>query len=525
MGLVKGSSLRQRASDQQVSDAVVPAPRGTITDRRGVELAVSEPAADIAADPLIIKDPLRVAREITPFVGGSIDDVLRKLSQRDRGFVYLVRALPSARARRIQRLDLEGIEVIPSARRIYPQGSLASQVLGTVGTDGEGLAGLEYSEDHVLRGRDGRRRLVKDALGQPISLHDQRSARAGRDVRLTIDAAIQQKAESVLDGVGRKWSPKGAMALVMDPTSGNLLAMASWPRVDANHWAEAADYARENRAVGAAYEPGSTFKAFTVAGALTDGLVTPQTAFDLAPEIHVADRTIGEAEARGQETLTTAQILAQSSNVGAVTIGLKVGATRFDQWVRAFGFGRATGVDLPGEATGIVPRLADYSGSSMGNLPIGQGLAVTPLQMAAAYGAIANGGLLPRPHIVAGVNGHGARPPQRRRVISPQVAASLRQMLEGVLAAGGTASEVSIPGYQLAGKTGTANKPDPTTGGYSDTKFVSSFVGFAPARDPKLLVAIMVDEPKGEVLGGQVAAPAFQQIATFALPYLGIGPG
>jgi cell division protein FtsI/penicillin-binding protein 2 len=301
--------------------------------------------------------------------------------------------------------------------------------------------------------------------------------------------------------------------------------MASWPRVDANHWTEAADYAREDRAVGAAYEPGSTFKAFTVAGALTDGIVTPQSAFDLAPEIHVADRTIGESHQRGQETLTTAQILAQSSNVGAVTIGLKVGAQRFDQWVRAFGFGGSTGVDLPGEASGIVPRLQDYSGSSMGNLPIGQGLAVTPLQMAAAYGAIANGGLLRRPHVIASVGGKPSHQPRARRVISPQVAASVRLMLEGVLAAGGTASEVSIPGYQLAGKTGTANKPDPATGGYSDTKFVSSFVGFAPARNPKLLVAIMVDEPQGEVLGGQVAAPAFQQLASFALPYLGIGPG
>jgi cell division protein FtsI/penicillin-binding protein 2 len=344
-------------------------------------------------------------------------------------------------------------------------------------------------------------------------------------MRLTIDSAIQQRAERVLDGVGRTFSPKGAMALVMDPHTGNLLALASWPRVDANHWADAADYARENRAVGAAYEPGSTFKAFTVAGALTDGRVTPQTTFDLAPKIQVADRTIGEAESRGYVNLTTAQILAQSSNVGAVTIGLREGAQRFDQWVRAFGFGQSTGVDLPGEASGIVPRLQDYSGSSMGNLPIGQGLAVTPLQMAAAYGAIANGGVLLKPHVVASVNGKPTHHGRGRRVISPQVAASLRQMLEGVLAAGGTASEVSIPGYQLAGKTGTANKPDPITGGYSDTKFVASFVGFAPARDPKLLVAVMVDEPQGEVLGGQVAAPAFQRIASFALPYLGIAPG
>jgi cell division protein FtsI (penicillin-binding protein 3) len=503
----------------------VPAARGTIADRRGVELAVSEPAADVAADPLIIKDPLRVARQVAPLLGGTIDDVLKKVSARDRGFVYLARELPSARARRIQRLNLEGIEIIPSSRRIYPQGSLASQVLGTVGTDGHGLAGLEYSQDRALHGRDGRRRLVKDALGQPISLQDERAARSGHDVRLTIDAAIQSRAERVLDGVGRTFSPKGAMALVMDPRTGNLLAVASWPRVDANRWTEAADYAREDRAVGAAYEPGSTFKAFTVAGALTDGLVTPQTTFGLAPEIQVADRTIGEAHQRGFETLTTSQILAQSSNVGAVTIGLKEGARRFDQWVRAFGFGQPTGVDLPGEASGIVPRLQDYSGSSMGNLPIGQGLAVTPLQMAAAYGAIATGGVLHGPHVVASIDGKPTHRGRGRRVIPTQVAASLRQMLEGVLAPGGTASEVSIPGYLLAGKTGTANKPDPTTGGYSDSKFVASFVGFAPARNPQLLVAVMVDEPHGEYLGGVVAAPAFQRIASFALPYLRIPPG
>jgi cell division protein FtsI/penicillin-binding protein 2 len=521
---VKGPSRRRAAAEQQVSDVKVPAPRGTISDRNGVDLAVSEPAFDVAADPLIIKAPLDVARQIAPALRQSPDRVLEKLSRRDRGFVYLAREVPSSRATPIQRLKIEGLEFIPAAHRMYPQRALASQVLGTVGTDGAGLAGLEYSKNRLLRGRDGRRHVVKDALGHAISLTEDRHARAGTDVQLTLDSAIQDRVESVLAGIGHTFSPRGATALVMDPNTGELLAMANWPPANAEDFGSAPEYARENRAVSASYEPGSTFKAFTVAGALQDGLVGTGTAFDLAPTIQVADRTIHEAHERGYETLTTADILAQSSNVGAVTIGLREGATRFDAWVRRFGFGSSTGSVLPGEAPGIVPRVDRYSGSSMGNLPLGQGLAVTPLQMAAAYSAIANGGILRKPQLLRRIGRKTVPPSRGQRIISPVTASSLSQMLEGVLEPGGTASAVSIPGYQLAGKTGTANKPDPLTGGYSDTKFVASFIGFAPARAPRLLVAVMVDEPHGSSSGAAVAAPAFQQIAAFALPYLGIPP-
>jgi cell division protein FtsI/penicillin-binding protein 2 len=276
--------------------------------------------------------------------------------------------------------------------------------------------------------------------------------------------------------------------------------------------------------VGATYEPGSTFKSVTVAGALQDGTVTPDTPFDLAPQIQVADRTIGESHARGPVTLTTAQILAQSSNVGAITIGLKMGAPTFDAWVRRFGFGKPTGVDLPGEERGIVPLLRNYSGSSMGNLPIGQGIAVTPMQMAQAYAAIANGGILRAPRVVRRIDGKLLPQPKGRRVISATTAAHLRQMLEGVFAPGGTASEVTIPGYKLAGKTGTANKIDPITHEYSSSAYVASFIGFAPALHPKLLIAVMVDEPQSDIYGGTVAAPAFGKIASFALPYLRIPP-
>jgi cell division protein FtsI/penicillin-binding protein 2 len=294
--------------------------------------------------------------------------------------------------------------------------------------------------------------------------------------------------------------------------------------VDANDVAGAPPYASQNRAVGEVYEPGSTFKVVTVAGALEEGLVEPGTEFDLAPTIQVADRTIGESHPRGYVNLTTSEILAQSSNVGAIKVGMKLGDKRFDAWTRRFGFGRKTGVDLPGEEAGQVLALRDYSGSSMGNLPIGQGVSVTPMQMATAYAAIANGGVLRPPRVLRAVDGRPVPRPGGRRIISPQTAAEVRAMLEGVVRAGGTGTEAAIPGYTLAGKTGTANKVDPETGLYSKERYVASFAGFAPARDPQLLVIVSIDEPKGAIWGGEVAAPAFQQIAQFALTYLRIPP-
>ncbi|HMI72835.1 MAG TPA: penicillin-binding protein 2, partial [Solirubrobacteraceae bacterium] len=410
-------------------------------------------------------------------------------------------------------------------RRIYPRQYLASQLLGSVGTDGNGLSGLEYADDKLLQGTDGERRLVKDALGESLSIRDTKPAKPGSRLELTIDAAIQDKVERVLADVGATYRPHGATAIVMNPTTGEVLALANWPRVDANDPASAPSYAKQDRAVGYTYEPGSTFKSITVAGALQDGTVSPTTTFDLPPQIQVADRTIGESHPRGPVTLTTSDILAQSSNVGAIKIGLEMGKVRFDYWLRRFGFGKRTGVDLPGEEQGIVMPVSKYSGSSMGNLPIGQGQSVTPMQMAQAYAAIANGGMLRSPRVVRRIGGKLVPTPRGKRVISGHTAAQLRTMLEGAFAPGGTASEVSIPGYKLAGKTGTANKIDPTTHEYSDSQYVASFIGFAPALHPKLLIEVMVDEPQTEIYGGVVAAPAFEKIASFALPYLRIPPG
>ncbi|MCU0259262.1 MAG: penicillin-binding protein 2 [Solirubrobacteraceae bacterium] len=401
---------------------------------------------------------------------------------------------------------------------------LASQVIGAVGTDGNGLFGLEYERDKALRGRDGEQRTVFDGGRDAISVRDVAPPVPGAGLRLTLDAQVQARTEEVLQGVGETFRPKGASAIVMDPRSGHVLAMANWPRINANDPGSAPAWATQNRAVGFTFEPGSTFKAFTVAGALEDGEVTPSTSFNLPPKIQVADRLIGESHDRGYVTLDTAGIVAQSSNVGSIMIGQRLGAKRFDHWVRRFGFGRPTGVALPGEEQGVVLDLDDYSGSSMGNLPIGQGELVTPIQMAAAYSAIANGGVLRTPQIVQAVDGRPVRRAPGRRVVSSRTAFELRKMLAGVFAPGGTASEVAIPGYELAGKTGTANKVDAASGTYSEERYVASFVGMAPAERPRLLISVLVDEPKGAIYGGEVAAPAFGKIASFALPYLRIPP-
>ncbi len=519
---IEGGSLSASARSQQTETVVVPGHRGRVLDSGGKELAVSEDASTVFATPYQVKDRERAAERLSAVLHVPAAELLRSISDRGSGFAYLARKVSLTTADRVRRLHIAGIGLLPDSRRVYPQGELASQVIGAVGIDNQGLSGLEAADDKVLHGTDGERRVVKDALGQAIKLETLKQASTGHDVRLTIDAPLEARTEQVLAELGAKYSPKGASAIVMDPRSGRVLAMANWPTVDAADLTKASPDELENRATGFTYEPGSTFKAFTVAGALQDGLVTPRTPFDLAPEITVADRTIGEAEPRGPATLTVADILAQSSNVGAITIGLKLGASRFGDWVRRFGFGRPTGVQFPAEERGIVPAPSDYSGSSMGNLPIGQGLSVTPIQMAQAYSAIANGGILRPPQLVERVGGEPIAAAPGHRVISARTSRELRTMLEGVLAPGGTASEVKVDGYTLAGKTGTAQKA--IDGGYSDSAFVASFVGFAPAQDPRLLVAVIVDEPQGDIYGGSVAAPAFGEIARFALPYLGIPP-
>jgi cell division protein FtsI/penicillin-binding protein 2 len=516
---VQGAKLASEAAYQQTDVVTVPGLRGSVLDRFGNPLAVSEDAKTIYATPYQVKSPRRTAAKLAPILGLEESEVLESLTE-DSGFAYVARKVDLPSAARVARLELPGIGELPDARRTYPQGELAAQTIGAVGEEGQGLTGLEAGEDSALSGSDGERRVVNDALGEPIRLETVSEASDGEDLRLTLDPAIEKKTEQILAEVGETYSPKGATAIAMDPRNSQLLAIANWPPVDPDDLASADPEDLLNRATGFTFEPGSTFKAFTVAAALEERMVTPESTFTLPPQLHVADRVIEDAEARPTVTLSVAEILAHSSNVGAATIGLQLGSERFSRWIERFGFGHPTGVRFPAEERGIVPALDEYSGSTMGNLPIGQGLAVTPMQMVAGYAAIANGGILRRPRLVERIGEEAVPEPRGHRVIDASVAAQVRTMLEGVLAAGGTASEVSVPGYTLAGKTGTAEVAE--NGTYSETKYVASFIGFAPAQDPRLLVAVIVDQPQGDIYGGSVAAPAFGKIAAFALPYLGV---
>src|SRR6185436_12389493 len=404
----------------------------------------------------------------------------------------------------------------------YPQHGIAAQVLGYAGVDNHGLSGLELALDKPLAGRPGRETLVRDPLGHVLDSIVSRPALNGSDVTLTIDHNIQGAADQVLRQTVEKWHAKDGTAIVLDPHTGAVLAMAVAPGYDANNFPGVSRDAQRNRAVTDTYEPGSTFKLVTVAGALSSGLVTPQEKFTLPYQIQVADRRIHDAEPRGTETMSVAQILAKSSNVGAITLAELLGKNRLASWISRFGFGHPTGIDFPGESQGIVLPVDKWSGSTIGNVPIGQGIAVTPMQMASAYAAIANGGVWTRPHLVERVGDGLPKPVARHRIVTRWIAGELTSMLQNVVL-DGTGTLAQIPGYHVAGKTGTAAKPD-RQGGYSNLKYVASFVGFAPATRPRIVVLVAVDEPQGAIWGGVVAAPAFKEIAQQTLQYLSAPP-
>jgi cell division protein FtsI (penicillin-binding protein 3) len=519
---VRAASLSRMAAKQHRQTVTVPAERGTIFDRTGVQLALGEHATTVYADPLQIRDPTAVAPVVARILRLDPKDVYEKLSDRTHGFVYVQRKADPARAARLAKRELTGIGFYPEERRFYPQGSIAAQVLGYAGVDNRGLAGLELTLDKPLAGRPGRETLVRDPFGHVLDAVTSTTAVDGSDVYLTIDHAIQAQAESVLRDTVRKWHAKNATAVVLDPQTGAVLAMAVAPTYDANNFAGVAKDVQRNLAVTDTYEPGSTFKLVTVSAALSTGIVTPRTPFTLPYEIQVADRRIHDAEPRGTATMTVAQILSRSSNVGAITLARLLGKDRLASWIARFGFGRYTGIDYPGESRGIVLPASKWSGSTIGNVPIGQGIAVTPIQLASAYAAIANGGVWRQPHLIDHIGGAYATPKRRRRVVRHWVAQQVTSMLQNVVL-DGTGTLAQIPGYHVAGKTGTAAKPD-SDGGYSDSRYVASFVGYVPASRPRLVVLVAVDEPKGAIWGGAVAAPAFRQIAEPTLQYLEVPP-
>jgi cell division protein FtsI (penicillin-binding protein 3) len=521
---VRAEPLARMAASQHRETITLPARRGTIYDRTGALLAIGESATTVYAEPRRIRDPVAVARVAGELLDRDPDALLRLLSDRTRGFVYLARQADPARAAELAKLELEGVGFYAEERRAYPQRSVASHVLGYAGVDNVGLAGVEQAMDRVLAGEAGSKTIVKDPFGRAIEVLESQPEREGRDVHLTIDHHIQANAESVLRETVKRWSAASASAIVLDPASGEILALAVAPSFDANRFGSVPPARTRNRAVTDPYEPGSTFKLITAAAVLSEGLVTPSTPFTLPYTIEVADRTIRDSHERPTQRLTVSQILSQSSNVGTVTLAQLLGERKLADWIGRFGFGEQAGLAFPGESAGIVLPLERWSGSSIGNIPIGQGIAVTPVQMAAAYAAVANGGVWVQPHLVSRIDGSERQAPARRRIVSPQIAGTLVTMLKGVVDDGGTGTAAGIRGYQVAGKTGTAQKPDHERGGYSDTRYVASFVGFVPATAPRLVILVTVDEPRESIWGGVVAAPAFQEIASFGLQYLEVPP-
>jgi cell division protein FtsI/penicillin-binding protein 2 len=440
-----------------------------------------------------------------------------------RSFVYVARFAEPADAAAFMKKGFAGVNSYPEEKRTYPQGTVASQVVGFAGTDNKGLAGLEVEYDKRLSGRPGKQIVVRDPFGRAIDVISSTPERDGSDVFTTIDHNIQANAELVLRQTVAEWGARGATAVVLDPTTGAVLAMAQAPGFDANKASRTPFDVQRNRAVTDTYEPGSTFKLVTIAGALSNNLVTPGTTFRLPYSIPVADRIVHDAERRGTETLSVAQILSHSSNVGAVTIAEKLGPSQLMDWIGKFGFGQTTGLDFPGESPGQVLPLDHWSGSTIGNVPIGQGIAVTPIQMASAYAAIANGGVWVQPHLVERVGGGAPGHLKRHRVVSHAIDVELKAMLTNVVDEhGATGNAAQIPGYTVAGKTGTAQKPGPN--GYTTGKYVASFVGMVPVSKPRFVVLVTVDEPHGAIFGGVVAAPAFKEIAKFDLQYEAVQP-
>lgn len=524
LGVVRGASLSRLARGEHETVEVVPAQRGAIYAREGAALAVSEPAYTIIADPYLIKSPYWAAGKIAPLVGESRHAVAGKLRTRT-GYLHLAEAVASGPTNKLLELGLPGIEAQPTMRRRYPRRTLAAEVLGLLGGGGEGLSGLEYAFNSTLSGRAGERRVVRDGRGQAISVKTVRHARAGGSLKLTLDANIEHRVEAVLAADASVFHPKSETAIVLEPQTGSVLAMANWPAVNLEASGGVTASQLKNEAISLDYEPGSTFKVVAIGGALQEHLITPQSSFEVPEAIEMGGHLIHDAEVHPTEMLTASQILARSSNVGEVKIASRLGAESFHSWTHRYGFGRSTGIELPGAESGAIPTPQHYSASSMGNLPFGQGELITPLQLADAYAAIADGGVLRRAHIVASIDGHRQPVPRGHRILSPATAAALREMLRGPLGPEGTAPGVRVPGYEAAGKTGTAETIDPATGEYSTTAFIASFIGFAPVQHPRLLTLVLADEPQARsVYGGQVCAPAWAQIMSFGLPYLGVSP-
>ena len=503
--------------------------RGNIYDREGRPLAMSIRTKSAYAEPEKLASPEVAARSLARCTSIPYEDLLEKLNKK-RKFVWLARKLDGSLADRIERLQIEGVGFREEVKRVYPQGGLLSHVLGFVDIDNRGLEGIELQEDQYLRGQSGWMASHRDRKGREImTLRSQDVPPLdGYDLSLTVDAVIQHIAESELEKGCRHFNAAAGCLIVMNPRTGAVLALANWPSYDPNAPSNFPAEYRRNRCITDVYEPGSTFKVVTVAAALDKGCVTmSDVLFCENGAFRVGRHTLHDVHPYGN--LSTVEVIRKSSNIGAVKIAMRLGEEGLYRGVHRFGFGSPTGIGLPGEVGGMLHPLSQWSGLSIAAVPMGQELGVTPLQLAVAVGAIANGGVAMRPYIVELVKDSSGRvvksnsPEVRGRVVSEATAAALVDAMEGVPSREGTAPRAALEEYTVAGKTGTSQKVDPD-GHYSHSRFVGSFVGFAPSKDPAALILVALDEPKPLYYGGSVAAPVFKEVAKRVLKYLAIPP-
>jgi len=524
-------SLDEAAAKQRLRTIDLPAERGRIFDRDGGDLALSVPARTVYAQPRLIKDPAGTARRLAPVLRQPASAILARLES-GGAWTYLARKIPVSRGQAVARLDLPGIGVLTDTMRRYPSGQLASQMLGFVGADGTGLAGLEQRYNGMLAGHAGQLLLEQDPSGRPIP-QGQRSvepARPGADLVLTIDQNIQYIAERSLAAAVKQFKARAGSVVVMAPRSGEVLAMANVPTFDPNRFGDSTAEARKNRAVSNVFEPGSTNKVITAAAALDAGVVRPSTRVTVPPVLPLCPgiHPFHDSHSHGTEQLTFADVVAQSSNIGTIRVATRLGAQRLAQAELNFGYGRRTGVELPGETPGIVRPQSTWTCPDLGTNAIGQGVAVSVLQMARVYASVANGGLLVQPTLVRGIvdergDYHASERATPKRILSARTTQTLTGILEGVVREGGTGTAAALDDWTVAGKTGTAQVPGPG-GGYLPGAYVGSFIGFAPAEDPRVVVAVVLDRPTTGIYGGTVAAPVFREVAGYALRHLEVPP-
>ncbi|MGH8991467.1 MAG: peptidoglycan D,D-transpeptidase FtsI family protein [Acidimicrobiia bacterium] len=519
---VSAATYAEKGTDQRVRRIALAAERGSVFDRRGIDLALSVSQLTVWANPRVVPDAdvEDYAAKLAPVLGLDTAFVAKRLSKNKAAFVYLARKVDEATSEAVRKLDLPGIDFLPESKRFYPSGPLAGPVLGSVGLDNQGLSGLEVAYEKTLAGTPGEIVLEQDPQGRQIPQGREmfRPSLRGHDLVLTVDQSLQYEVEQALVAEVAEATAKGGTAVVMDTRTGGILAIANVTG-DGGGASRPTANTEKNRAVTDVYEPGSTNKVITMAGALEEGLVTPDTRFTVPDKYQVGNHLFSDHEAHPPTDWSVADILTHSSNVGTIMVAQKLGKERLDHYLRGFGFGKRTGIKFPGEPNGLLLDPEDYWITSMGTVPIGNGLAVSALQMLQVYAAIANGGVWRPPVLVAAtLDETGARhdiaPGEPRRVVSPRTAALLNQMLRNVVREG-TGANAAIPGYTVAGKTGTARKPLEGARGYSGN-YVASFVGFVPAEDPRLAAVVILDEPT-PIYGAQVAAPVFSRIMQYAL--------